>query len=163
VIVPARELMPVIRAALLRNQHVRLTATGSSMFPFIRGGDVVELEPLLLPPVVGDLVLAQCPVCSEGERYVLHRVIRILGEEIFLRGDAQQDCEGPFRQGDLLGRATLRFRHGRVRRLDQGIWRHLGLAWNRCAPFNRWLFQLTRQFHRKRPEQAGRLDPDSRP
>jgi hypothetical protein len=150
-IVPARELMPVIRAALLRNQHVRLTATGASMFPFIRGGDVVELEPLLLPPVVGDLVLAQCPAGSEGERYVLHRVIRILGEEIFLRGDAQKDCEGPFTRGDLLGRATRVYRHGSVQRLDQGIWRHLGLAWNRCAPLNCWLFQLTRQFHRKRP------------
>ena len=149
-IVPARELMPLIRAALMRHQRVRLTATGSSMFPFIRGGDVVELEPLRLKPVVGDLVLAQCAAAPEGERYVLHRVVRVLGEAFFLRGDAQKDCEGPFTRGDLLGRATLVYRQGRVLRLDRGLWRHLGLAWNRCAPLNLWFFQLTRQFRRKR-------------
>jgi len=146
--VPALELMPVICAALGRNQHVRLTATGSSMYPFIRSGDVVELEPLHLPPVVGDLVLAKCPAGSGAERYVLHRVIRVQAGEYFLRGDAQKDWEGPFTRGDLLGRAILRYRHGRVRRLDQGLWRYLGLAWNHCAPFNGWLVQLTRQFQR---------------
>jgi signal peptidase I len=150
-IAPAREFMPLVRAALERDQRVRLTATGSSMFPFIRDGDVVELEPLRFLPEVGDLVLAQCASVPEGERYVLHRVVRVQGEAFFLRGDVQQDCEGPFTREDLLGRATLLYRKGRVRRLDQGIWRHLGLACNRCAPFNRWLFQLTRQLHRKRP------------
>jgi signal peptidase len=149
-IVPARELMPVIRAALERNQRVRLTATGSSMFPFIRGGDVVELEPMHSLPVVGDLVLAQCASVPEDERYVLHRVVRVKGEGFFLRGDAQPDCEGPFTRGDVLGRVTLIYRNGRAHRLDQGIWRHVGLAWNRCAPLNIWLFQLTRQLRRKR-------------
>ena len=142
--VPARELMPMICAALGENQHVRLRATGSSMFPFLRSGDVVELAPLHLPPVVGDLVLARCPDPSAGHRYVLHRVVRVQGGGYFLRGDAQKDCEGPFTPRDLLGRAILRYRNGRVRRLDQGLWRYLGLAWNHCAPFNRWLVQLTR-------------------
>jgi len=149
-IVPAQEFMPVVRAALERSQHVRLTATGSSMFPFIRGGDVVELEPINLLPVVGDLVLAQCASVPEGERFVLHRVIRVKGEEFFLRGDSQKDCEGPFMRGDLLGRATIVYRNGRAHRVDRGVWRRLGLAWNRCAPLNLWLFQLTRQLRRKR-------------
>jgi hypothetical protein len=148
--VPARELMPVIRAALERKQHVRLTATGSSMFPFIRSGDVVELEPPRPLPVVGDLVLAQSASLAEGERYVLHRVVRVKGEAFFLRGDAQQYYEGPFRRRDILGRVTLIYRNGRPRRLDQGWWRRLGLAWNRCAPLNIWLFLLMRQLRRKR-------------
>jgi hypothetical protein len=142
-IVSAHEFMPLIRAALARNQHVRLTATGSSMFPFIRGGDVVELEPMHSLPVVGDLVLAQRPAGLEGEGYVLHRVVRVDGEAFLLRGDAQPDCEGPFTPGDILGQATRIYRHGRIHRLDRGIWRHLGLAWNRCAPLNLWLAQLT--------------------
>ena len=69
-IVHARELMPVILAALQRGQHVRLTATGGSMRPFLHNGDVVELEPLDSLPVIGNVVLVRCG--SDRERYVLH-------------------------------------------------------------------------------------------
>lgn len=141
--------MPVVLAALGRQQRVRLTVTGSSMFPFIRGGDVVELEPLKRPPVAGDLVLARCPATPAGERYVLHRVIRVQGGNYFLRGDAQKDSEGPFSRGDLLGLAIKVHRRGRALRIDRGLWRRLGLAWNRCAPLNLWFFQLPRHFCRK--------------
>ncbi len=143
-IVPARELMPVIRAALQRNQHVRLTARGSSMFPFIRGGDVVELEPLRLPPVVGDLVLVLCGSRGESEFYVLHRVVRVQGEVFYLRGDAQPEWQGPFTRENVLAQVTRIYRHGRVHRVNQGLWRLLGLTWNRCAPLNLWLYQLIR-------------------
>jgi signal peptidase I len=153
-IVSSREFMPVIRAALMRNQHVRLTTTGSSMYPIIRSGEVVELEPLRHRPGVGDLVLAQCPTTLEGERYVLHRIIRVQGEDFFLRGDAQNDCEGPFQQGDFLGRAIVVYRRGRAHRLDRGFWRHLGLAWNRCAPLNLWFFQIMNHLRRQRPRNA---------
>jgi signal peptidase I len=147
-ILSARELMPVICAALQRNQRVRLTVTGSSMFPFIRSGDVVELEPLHGLPGIGDVVLARCPT---GERYVLHRVVRWNGEAFFLRGDSQRDWEGPFTRGDLLAKGAVRYRHGRGRRLDRGLWRLLGLTWNRGAPMNVWLFQLLRRLEGKRP------------
>jgi hypothetical protein len=150
-LVPARDLMPLIRAALMRNQQVRLTTTGSSMFPFIRGGDVVALEPLHRPPVVGDVVLAQCPAGPDGERYVLHRVVRVEGEAFYLRGDAQRHCEGPFGRADLLGRAILVYQNGRARRLDEGFWRHAGLAWNRCAPLNLWFFKLTCRLRARLP------------
>jgi hypothetical protein len=144
-ILPAHELMPVIKAALERSQRVRLTATGGSMFPFIISGDVVELEPTGSPPVAGDLLLARRPSPSGEERYVLHRVVRVRGGKFYLRGDAQKDWEGPFAPEDVLGRATMVYRRGRVRRLDQGLWRHLGLAWNRLAPLNLWLCQLLRR------------------
>jgi len=149
-IIPAGEFMPLVLAALESNQRVRMTAMGSSMFPFIRGGDVVEIEPIRSAPLAGDVVLAQRDLMPEGERYVVHRIVRIEGEMYFLRGDAQKNCEGPFTRRDILGRAVLVFQKGRTRRLDHGIWRRAGFAWNRCAPLNLWLFQLTRQFQRKR-------------
>ncbi|MEN6439421.1 MAG: S24/S26 family peptidase [Syntrophobacter sp.] len=148
--IPARQFMPVIRDALESGQHVRMTARGSSMFPFIRGGDVVALEPLETTPVVGDIVLAQCASAAEGERYVLHRVVRVGGGAFFLRGDSQKDCEGPFLREDILGRATLVIHNGREHRLDRGIYRLAGLSWNRCAPLNIWIFQLIRRFQEKR-------------
>jgi hypothetical protein len=137
---PARELMPMICAALVRGQHVRLTAKGGSMLPFIHDGDVVELEPVGSLPLFGHVVLARSR--SEGERYVLHRVVSVRGDMLFLRGDAQKDCEGPFGQGDVLGKVSKNYYHGGLRRLDRGIWRFAALTWHRCVPLNVWLLDL---------------------
>ena len=74
-ILPSRELMPIVRAALERGQRVRMTVTGGSMFPFLRDGDVVELEPALTLRL-GDMVLVQTDSSDVIERYVLHRIVR---------------------------------------------------------------------------------------
>jgi len=141
-LVAARDLMPVMRAALKRDQQVRLTTTGTSMFPFILGGDEVILEPLHRLPRLGEVVLVECHAGPADERYLLHRVVRVQGGTFFLRGDSQRQTEGPFGRADLLGRAIRVCRHGRTRRLDRGFWRQLGLAWVRCAPVNFWFFRL---------------------
>ncbi len=143
-VVPARQLMPMICYALARGQHVRLTNTGGSMLPFIHDGDVVELEPAGSSPLFGHVVLVRCG--SEPERYVLHRVVRVQGEIFFLRGDAQKACEGPFTRGDVLGRLSKSYGHGGVRRLDRGIWRFVALTWHRCVPLNIWLLEFALRF-----------------
>lgn len=141
--------MPLVLAALESDQHVRMTVTGSSMYPFIRGGEVVELQPMHSLPATGDVVLAQRASMPENTRYVLHRIVRSEGGLFFLRGDSQKDCEGPFTRRDILGKAIRVFRKGRAYRLDHGVWRRAGYAWNRCAPLNLWIFQLIRQFQGK--------------
>jgi hypothetical protein len=142
--VPCRELMPVICAALKRGQSVRMTINGGSMLPFIHDNDVVELEPIRSLPMKGDIALVQC---SE-DRYVMHRVVRIEGDGFFLRGDAQQHCQGPFTQSDVLGKIIVSYRNGRARALDRGIWRLAGLIWTRCKPLGLWLFLLAGRIRR---------------
>jgi signal peptidase I len=144
--VSTRELMPLIYSALQRGQCVRLTVKGGSMRPFIRSGDVVELEPVDCLVRVGDVVLLRCGSGEEG--YVLHRVVRVQGEKIFIRGDAQEISDGPFAQGDVLGRVTTTYCNGRLRQLDSNIWRLLGLAWHRLVPLNVWLLRFALQFRR---------------
>jgi hypothetical protein len=146
--IAARELMPIICSALQRGQRVRMTATGGSMRPFLHNGDVVELEPLDSLPVMGDVVLVR----SGRERYVLHRLVRVKGGKLFIRGDAQEYCEGPFTRGDVLGRVTRCCSNGRVRRLDSGPWRFAGLAWHLCAPLNLWLLRCAVQLRGDRRE-----------
>ena len=116
------------------------------MRPFIRSGDVVELEPVDRLVRIGDVVLLKCGSGDEG--YVLHRVVRLQGETIFIRGDAQDVADGPFAQGDVLGRVTKTYANGRLRQLDRGIWRFLGRAWQRLAPLNVWLLRCAHQFRR---------------
>jgi signal peptidase I len=140
-ILPGRELMPVIRAALDRGQRVRMTVTGSSMLPFLRDNDVVELEPASVPRL-GDMVLVQTAAPGAAERYVLHRVARMDGAAFFIRGDAQPHCEGPFTSDAVLGRVTTAWHNGRPRVLDRGVWRLAGLMWMRYVPFGLRLFWL---------------------
>lgn len=125
--VPSRELMPVICAALKRGQCVRMTVNGSSMLPFIYDSDVVELEPIHSLPTKGDIALVQC---SE-DRYVMHRVVRVEGETLFLRGDAQLHCEGPFTFQNISGKVTMSLHNGFARTHNRGIWRLAGLLWIR--------------------------------
>lgn len=131
-IVSAGELMPVIRSALKRGQRVRMTVSGSSMLPFIRSGDEVELEPVLSQPDIGDVILAQ----RDDERYVLHRVIRVEGEGFFLRGDGQRNCEGPFALRKALGKVTTAYHKGRPRTIDKGLWHMTAVLWTRCTPLS---------------------------
>ncbi len=123
------EIIEVICPALERGQSIRLTATGGSMIPFIKDGDVCELS----PPVtldLGDIVLAK----SNSGKFCLHRIIKIAGGHFFLRGDAQDGFEGPFAKGDILGRVTMSYRKGQARALDRGVWRLAGLIWLGTAP-----------------------------
>lgn len=140
-IVSAREIMPVIHAALKRCQNVQMTVNGSSMLPFLYNGDVVELETMRSQPVPGDLVLVQCP----EERYVLHRVVRLEGDGFFLRGDAQTHCEGPFKRSDILGKVAKSFHHSSIRAHDRGTWRIAGLIWIHCGLLGPRLMWLTYQ------------------
>lgn len=136
----ALELMPIICAALKRGQRVRLTVTGGSMRPFLHAGGIAELEPVDSAPLVGDVLLVRCG--SEPGRYVLHRLVRVEGEKLFLRGDAQEYSDGPFAQKDVLGRVVEYCSKGRVYRLDSGLYRFLGRAWLLCFPLSVRLLRL---------------------
>ncbi|MDR3554591.1 MAG: S26 family signal peptidase, partial [Syntrophobacteraceae bacterium] len=102
------------------------------MRPFMHTGGVVELAPLASPLRVGDVVLVRCG--PEHNRYVLHRLVRVKGDEIFVRGDAQNYCEGPFARENVLGRAVEYCWKGRAHRADSGLWRFLGRTWLACFP-----------------------------
>jgi signal peptidase len=135
-ILPARELMPVVRAALERGQRVRMTVNGGSMAPFLFDSDTVELEPARKLRL-GDMVLAR----TETERYVLHRIVRMDGATFFLRGDAQSWSEGPFTAEVVLGRVTIAWRKGRLHNLESAVWRLAGLLWMKIDPLGFYLLR----------------------
>lgn len=86
---------------LEEGREVLFTPFGTSMLPFIRGGeDRVRLKKL--PSVSpGDIVLARLP-----GRHVLHRVIGMEGEELTLMGDGNLSETECCRLQDVLGTVT---------------------------------------------------------
>jgi hypothetical protein len=132
--------MPVVRAALECGQRVRMTSAGSSMRPFIRDGDIVELKPPGESVALGDIVLAQ----SSAGHYVLHRVVRVAGPAFFLSGDAQQGSDGPFDRNAVVGQAVKVFRGQRTIALDRGAWWLGGRVWLFCGRWKPALLGLAR-------------------
>ncbi len=151
--IPGHAMMPVIRAALARGQCVRMTVNGNSMWPIIHDGDVIELAPQCAAPARGDIVLAE----SAPARYVVHRVVRVRGEGVWLRGDAQTHRAGPLAPRDLLGTVTHATHAGRSRTLDRGAWWFAGLVCTCCAPLIAWLCALTRWLRHASGRALGRL------
>jgi hypothetical protein len=72
-------------ADLLRNGHsIRFAATGPSMSPVIRDGDVVTIEPC----AEGELRRWDVVYYATPRGPTLHRVVRLRGSLVEVRGDA---------------------------------------------------------------------------
>ncbi|MCX7002962.1 MAG: GNAT family N-acetyltransferase [bacterium] len=151
--IPGQVVMPVIRAALARGQCVRMTVNGTSMWPIIHDGDVVELAPQCAAPGRGDIVLAE----AAPARYVVHRVVRVHGACVWLRGDAQTHREGPLALHDLFGTVRCATHAGRNRTLDRGIWRLAGMVCMCGVPLVAWLRGLTSWLRNVSSRMLGRL------
>jgi len=97
--------------------EVRVRVTGRSMYPYLRGGEVVTIRPARVEPFgFGDLILARGP----GGTLVLHRVIGRTVEGAWLtKGDGLRAPDAPVRPADVLGVVVL-IQDGaeNVRRLD---------------------------------------------
>ena len=133
-----------IAQLLKEGRTVTLPAKGSSMSPFIREGrDRVVLRKAGSLSV-GDVVLA--PVGED--RYVLHRIWRIEGGDVFLRGDGDwgegERCE----LSAIAGKVTHILRGGQ--RIDCGslAWRIRTALWLRLLPARRVLLAVGKLWNR---------------
>lgn len=112
------ELLPDMIEKVSKGEGFWLTVTGGSMFPTLHNErDSVYIEPLKRKLMIGDIPL----VMDGAEHCILHRVVRIDGDMIFLRGDALFRVEGPISKDSILGIATLYRRDEKVREISGRI------------------------------------------
>ena len=115
------------------------------MNPFIRGGDIVEIEPTDIGALrEGDVAFYSRP---EGQ-IVLHRVISKKQEDkvpvLTCQGDASMHAEGPIYPSQILGRAVSVFRGKRRRALNSGGNRFLGRIWAKLSPHRPFLMPVVK-------------------
>ncbi len=109
--VPLAEIAPEV---LRRGGTISFVATGFSMWPHIRNGDMVTARPLTkgVVPRTGWIIIYQSP---HGQ-IIVHRVVAAghrHGAGLKVRGDSQS---GPFEHialESVLGRIVVRQRHGK--------------------------------------------------
>lgn len=113
---------------------VRVRVTGGSMAPFLRGGEILTIEPLNPERLrIGDLVFFRKRGLPEP---AVHRVIRIrhAGEGGILvqtQGDALNLPDEPVVLGDVLGKVRVVEREGDggTSELDLAKWTWRSLGW----------------------------------
>lgn len=122
---PPEHVRELLRQLLAEGSSVRLRVSGSSMSPFIRGGDLVTLAPLGGRPVRrGDVVA----VAAGGRWLVIHRVVGVTPEGVATRGDALERPDVTVAPGDVAALVARVERRGRRVRLGLGPERAL-VAW----------------------------------
>ncbi|MDD7318894.1 MAG: S24/S26 family peptidase [Prevotella sp.] len=135
-------LIPEIIRLLDEGHTVTLLLKGFSMRPFLEDG---RDKALLTKPVnikVGDPVLAEI----EPLHFVLHRIIKIDGDDVVLRGDGNISNEY-CKIGDVKGAVIGFYRKGRTTLdyTDGTKWHIYSYLWMRLSPIRRYLLA----FHRR--------------
>lgn len=117
----------VLKMILAPGRPVELLYAGDRMWPSIRHGQTVVVEPLGHRPVeVGSIVLA----CPAGIPDLL-RVARITGSTALLRGDSDAKEKHSIQVGDLLARAQLpAARVSQTARTLRRLWLDAKEAWS---------------------------------
>jgi hypothetical protein len=125
---------------------LRFRARGSSMYPLVRDGDILDVRPIGNAPIgVGDIVLYR----SSDKGIVVHRVVGVhrQGEKATLRikGDAAGPADPRVLESQVLGRVVGIERLGRKFAPGGKLSRNLAALQRSLIPPGRWALTLLRE------------------
>ena len=126
--------------------NVTLPVNGNSMLPFIIGGkeSVILHSPGGIVDV-GDVVLAWV----DGNRYVVHRIIKLDYDRVTLMGDGNVAVTEHCRLNDIKARVTHVVDADNKKRDLYSRWRMLGAKlWYWLRPIRRYLLAIYRRVKR---------------
>lgn len=96
--------------ALESTKEIAVATSGSSMLPLLKGGrDIAVVKKAEGKIKKNDVVLYKSP---SKNRYLLHRVIRVKGDTLVIRGDNNIFCEYGITKTDIKGVMTGFYRDG---------------------------------------------------
>lgn len=135
-------LLPEIVRMLDAGHTVTLRLRGFSMRPFLEDNRDKALLTKARDVRVGDPVLAEI---SSGH-FVLHRIVRLEGDAVTLRGDGNLGVEH-CRLQDVKGAVIGFYRKGRetLDRTDGVKWRLYSFVWMHLFPVRRYLLAAYRR------------------
>lgn len=141
VTMPNNILLPEVERLLHNGTTVTLRVKGNSMLPFIVG----DRDSVVLAPVsrlqIGDIVLA----CLAGNRYVVHRIIRLQGDSVTLRGDGNLTGTESCTTAHISGKVIKIIRNGKYVDTDSPTERRKSALWETALPIRRYLLAIYRR------------------
>lgn len=115
------------KQAIQKGHSVQTLASGYSMFPFLKKGDILTVEPVPMEMIKrGDVV-----VFERGEKWIAHRVIKIRvcaeGLEFLLRGDTCIAFDPVVKKNNYVGTVKVFNRKKVEKQVNKGRQRVLNL------------------------------------
>lgn len=137
-----KEIINEVLRLVKEGVSVKLPVNGISMQPFIEGGSDSVILRKSEATKVGDIVLA----LVEGQRYVLHRVIKIEGEDVRLMGDGNIVGTEKCKISDVRALATHVVKgKGQQHYLYSKKRKFLANLWMRLLPVRKYLLAIYRR------------------
>lgn len=133
-------LLENIKADLLAGRRVKLQARGWSMLPMIWN----DRDNLILAPIdrdklsVGQIVFAQ----TGSGRYIVHRIVRIVGTRVELRGDGNPYQEEYVHPQTIIGELVAVERKGKLLKKGDCLWTMTERLWPRSGNLRRVLLYV---------------------
>lgn len=94
-------LIPKLLARVLDNEHPLAAITSQSMYPTLKRGDLVLMEGV---DDVTDLKVDDIVAYEHEDGFAIHRIVRIEGETITTKGDANPEEDAPITFDKVIGR-----------------------------------------------------------
>lgn len=142
--VSAEKMFEMAKQAVRSEGRATLTATGTSMLPFIRPGDLVTIEARERYER-GDIVLARA---TGPHPVVLHAVVCPSAIGYTLMGTANLQLTESCTPADIAGAVVTVGREGRVVSMASRRRRAAMSAWLRLRPVRRYLMFIYRRTRR---------------
>lgn len=138
--IPNNRFFAWVEAEIAEGRAVRFRLKGNSMFPLLRNGmDEVVLYPCAkeeLKPM--DVVLFR----YQG-KHVLHRILRIEGEQLLIQGDGVYASYERCTSEDVVGKVKEVVRpSGKIISVEQPAWRLTSRLWRMMGWFRRPLLRI---------------------
>ena len=135
---------------LSKGDNLRFRARGISMQPFIRNGDILEIQ----PDGGGEFRTTDIVLCKSPKGHlVAHRVTGTEIEDgrgkLIIQGDALGQPDGSIDPGEVLGRVVAVIRDGEYRRVDTPFMRFAARLWIGIAPTGRQFRDILIQFKKQ--------------
>ena len=139
---PTNDVIAGVIKALETVPRVVLPVRGTSMLPFIIG-DVDSVELVKTDSVeVGDVILAWINGC----RYVIHRVIKVDGDNVQLMGDGNLGGDEHCKMSEVAAKAEYVISPSGRRAYLYSPWRvRASRFWWKIKPIRRWILAVYRR------------------
>ena len=131
---------------LARGLRLRFQASGGSMHPFIRNGQIIQVVSAKISEInCGDIVFCR----SLDNKLIIHRVIKkcIHNKRIaFLtKGDSLSRFDGYIYPENLLGKVIALETNNRVIRTDKGLFRLMNILCAKLSAFSKLIYFFPRK------------------